>query len=158
MGRSKKLLTFDFGASSGRGILAQYNGEKLEISEIHRFANEPVYAFGHYYWDILRLFSEIKAGMQKLRRNGICDISCIGVDTWGVDFALLDEYDKPVANPLYYRDRITDGAMERVFEKVSKRELYKRTGIQFMKFNTIFQLSSLCENTPEWPSTQGQCC
>ncbi len=144
----KRFLTFDFGASSGRGILAEYSGEKLRISEIHRFANDPVNAFGHYYWDILRLFSEIKTGMQKLKRDGISDIACIGVDTWGVDFALLDEYDKPLTNPLYYRDAITDGEMERVFAKVSKRELYSRTGIQFMKFNTIYQLSALCRVYP----------
>ncbi|MBQ5973550.1 MAG: rhamnulokinase, partial [Oscillospiraceae bacterium] len=140
----KKLLTFDFGASSGRGILADFDGRKLDFREIHRFVNDPVCAFGHYYWDILRLYGEIKTGIGILYRSGEKEIASMGVDTWGVDFALLDEYDKPLSIPFYYRDSLTDGAMERVYEKIPKAELYARTGIQFMKFNTIFQLEALC--------------
>ncbi len=144
----KKLLTFDFGASSGRGILADFDGRKLDFREIHRFVNDPVCAFGHYYWDILRLYGEIKTGIGILYRSGEKEIASMGVDTWGVDFALLDEYDKPLSNPFYYRDSLTDGAMERVYEKIPKAELYARTGIQFMKFNTIFQLEALCRLYP----------
>lgn len=144
----KKLLTFDFGASSGRGILADFSGSKIEFREIHRFVNDPVCAFGHYYWDILRLFGEIKTGMGNLYREGIKDVAAMGVDTWGVDFALLDEYDKPLSNPFYYRDKLTDGAMERVYEKMPKSEIYARTGIQFMKFNTIFQLEAIRHHYP----------
>ena len=145
---NKRFLTFDFGASSGRGILADYDGQRLSVREIHRFVNEPVNAFGHYYWDLLRLFSEMKTGLLKLRREGITDIASMGVDTWGVDFALLDAYDKPLGNPLYYRDSFTDGEMEAVYSLIPKRELYERTGIQFMKFNTIFQLSALRRRYP----------
>ena len=95
----KKLLTFDYGASSGRGILGRFDGESLQISEVHRFANEPVFAFGHYYWDVLRLFHELKQGMIKTAREGHRDIASIGVDTWGVDFALLDEDGLMLGNP-----------------------------------------------------------
>ena len=137
---NKRFLTFDFGASSGRGILADYDGQRLSVREIHRFVNEPVNAFGHYYWDLLRLFSEMKTGLLKLRREGITDIASMGVDTWGVDFALLDAYDKPLGNPLYYRDSFTDGEMEAVYSLIPKRELYERTGIQFQPFNTVYQL------------------
>ncbi len=145
---NKRFLTFDFGASSGRGILADYDGQRLSVREIHRFVNDPVNAFGHYYWDLLRLFSEMKTGLLKLRREGITDIASMGVDTWGVDFALLDAYDKPLGNPFYYRDSFTDGEMEAVYSRIPKRELYERTGIQFMKFNTIFQLSALRRRYP----------
>ncbi|MDD6263206.1 MAG: rhamnulokinase [Clostridiales bacterium] len=145
----KKLLTFDFGASSGRGILADFDGSRLDFREIHRFVNDPVHAFGHYYWDILRLFGEIKTGIGNLYREGVKDVASMGVDTWGVDFALLDEYDKPLSNPFYYRDSLTDGAMERVYSVIPKAELYDRTGIQFMKFNTIFQLEAIRHRYPK---------
>ena len=145
---NKRFLTFDYGASSGRGILADFDGQRLSVREIHRFVNEPVKAFGHYYWDLLRLFSEMKTGLINLRREGITDIASMGVDTWGVDFALLDAYDKPLGNPFYYRDSLTDGAMEAVYACVPKRELYDRTGIQFMKFNTIFQLYAIRKQYP----------
>ena len=145
---NKRFLTFDYGASSGRGILADFDGQRLSVREIHRFVNEPVNAFGHYYWDLLRLFSEMKTGLINLRREGITDIASMGVDTWGVDFALLDAYDKPLGNPFYYRDSLTDGAMEAVYACVPKRELYDRTGIQFMKFNTIFQLYAIRKQYP----------
>lgn len=145
---NKRYLTFDYGASSGRGILAEFDGQKLTMREIHRFVNDPVYAFGHYYWDLLRLFNEMKNGLLKLRQEGIKDVAAMGVDTWGVDFALLDCYDKPMSNPFYYRDALTDGEMEAVYAKIPKAELYGRTGIQFMKFNTIFQLSALRHRYP----------
>lgn len=146
---NQHFLTFDFGASSGRGILADFDGQKLSIREIHRFVNEPVLAFGHYYWDLLRLFSEMKNGLIQLRRDGMTEIASMGVDTWGVDFALLDAYDKPLGNPFYYRDSLTDGAMEAVYSVIPKRELYERTGIQFMKFNTIFQLYAIQHRYPD---------
>jgi rhamnulokinase len=144
----KKLLTFDYGASSGRGILGRFDGESLQISEVHRFANEPVFAFGHYYWDVLRLFHELKQGMIKTAREGHRDIASIGVDTWGVDFALLDEDGLMLGNPFYYRDSLTNGEMERVFEVVPKKELYDRTGLQFLKFNTLFQLTAIKRTYP----------
>ncbi len=145
---TKKLLAFDFGASSGRGILAEYSGNKLVMKETTRFINDPVFAFGHYYWDLLQLFSEIKKTMILLSRQGERDIACMGVDTWGVDFALLDKFDKLISMPLFYRDKITDNEMEHVFEIIPKRELYSKTGIQFMKFNTIYQLSAFSRKYP----------
>ena len=145
----KKLLTFDYGASSGRGILADFDGSRLTFEEIHRFKNDPVWAFGHYYWDILKLYSEIKEGIGKVYRSGVKNVDSIGVDTWGVDFCLLDQYDKLISNPFYYRDSLTDGSMERTYNVIPKSEIYARTGIQFMKFNTIFQLESIKNRYPK---------
>ncbi len=146
---TKKYLTFDYGASSGRGIVASFNGRRIELDELHRFSNDPVYAFGHYSWDILRLFHEMKQGMKKLSATGAKDVVSMGVDTWGVDFGLLDSDGRLIGNPLFYRDAITDGEAERVFESVSKRELYERTGIQYLKFNTLFQLTALYRRYPK---------
>jgi rhamnulokinase len=138
-----KMLAFDLGASSGRAMLGIFDGNKIEIQEMHRFTNEPVLVHGHYYWDILRLFYEIKQGILKTINKGHGDIASIGVDTWGVDFGLLDESGNLLGNPYHYRDSRTDNMMEEVFKIIPKKELYKKTGIQFMKLNTIYQLFSM---------------
>ena len=85
-----KLLAFDYGASSGRAILGKFDGEKIELSEVHRFSNDPVMVNESLFWDILRLFHEMKQGMLKCKKNGDKDIAGIGIDTWGVDYGLLD--------------------------------------------------------------------
>ena len=138
-----KLLGFDFGASSGRGMLGEYDGGKLALSELHRFGNDPVRMGAHLRWDFPRLFHELKAGMIKAVRAGSGDAASIGVNTWGVDFGLLDEYGELISNPFHYRDALTGDAMARLRALVPDRELYSRTGIQFMKFNTIYQLFAL---------------
>jgi len=116
MSRTFKMLAFDFGASSGRVILGKLEGKTLEIEEIHRFANEPVRIAGSLHWDVLRLFHEIKQGILKCVGNGYKDLDSMAIDTWGVDFGLLDEKGKLLGNPLHYRDSLTDGMPGEAFE------------------------------------------
>ena len=144
----KKVLSFDFGASSGRAMLATFEDGKINMKEIHRFSNDPVIVRGTMYWDILRLFFEVKAGITKAINDGGFD--AIGIDTWGVDFGLIDKNGRLLSNPVNYRDARTDGMPEKVFDKyISSDELYSRTGTQCMRFNTIYQLMYLKENEPE---------
>ncbi|MBQ7793032.1 MAG: rhamnulokinase [Clostridia bacterium] len=142
MQKKYKLLAFDFGASSGRAMLATFDGEKITLEEKHRFSNDPVNINGSLHWDVLRLFFEIKQGILKCANSGDRDIDCIGIDTWGVDYGLLDENDKLLGNPYHYRDTRTDGMYDEAFEKVSKEEIFKSTGIAFNWFNTVYQLLS----------------
>ena len=142
MSKEYKFLAFDFGASSGRAMLARFDGEKITLEEKHRFSNDPVMVNGEFHWDILRLFFEIKQGILKCVNSGDGDIACIGIDTWGVDYGLLDKNDKLLSNPFHYRDTRTDGMYEKAFEKVSKEEIFNSTGIAFNWFNTLFQLLS----------------
>ena len=142
MKKKYKFLAFDFGASSGRAMLATFDGEKIVLEEKHRFSNDPVNINGSLHWDILRLFFEIKQGILKCVNSGDKDIDCIGIDTWGVDYGLLDKNGKLLGNPYHYRDTRTDGMYEKAFEKVSKEDMYKKTGIAFNWFNTVFQLLS----------------
>ena len=143
----KKVLSFDFGASSGRAMLATLENGKIEMKEIHRFSNDPVIVNGTMYWDVLRLFFEIKAGITKAVNDGGFD--AIGIDTWGVDFGMLDKNGRLLANPVHYRDKRTDGMPEKVFEIIPKDELYSLCGTQLMSFNTIYQLMYLKLNEPE---------
>ena len=140
---AKYLLGFDFGASNGRAILGEYDGSRLALSEMHRFDNEPVRLGRHLRWDFPRLFYELTDGMRKTAAAGRRDVGSIGVNTWGVDFGLLDEYGELMYNPFHYRDVLTDEAMDGIRELIPDAELYRRTGIQFMKFNTIYQLFAM---------------
>lgn len=144
---NKRILAFDFGASSGRAMIGTYNGETLELEEIHRFSNDPVIVNGTMYWDTLRLFYEIKQGIVKAKLAGGFD--SIGIDTWGVDFGLLDKEGKLLENPIHYRDDRTKGMIEKSFEYLPKDKFYDITGLQFMELNTVFQLLALKENRPE---------
>ncbi len=143
---SKRVLAFDFGASSGRAIIGEFDGEKITLREVHRFSNDPVTINGTVYWDVQRLFFEIKQGILKAKEDGGFD--SIGIDTWGVDFGLLRKDGTLVENPVHYRDKRNDGMVERAKEYMSHEKMYDITGIQFMDFNTIFQLLSLKENRP----------
>ena len=137
----KKVLAFDFGASSGRAVLACICEGKLKIKEIHRFKNEPVTVNGRMYWDILRLFHEIKNGITAALQNGGFD--AVSIDTWGVDFGLIDKNGELLANPVHYRDNRTEGIQSDVFKIIPEEEIYRRTGIQFMRINTLYQLMYL---------------
>ena len=140
MSKVYKFLAFDFGASSGRAMLAKFDGKKIELEEKHRFLNDPVEINGGLYWDALRLFFEIKQGILNCAHSGDGDIDAIGIDTWGVDYGLLDKNDKLLSNPYHYRDTRTDGMYDKAFAVVPKEEIFNETGIAFNWFNTIYQL------------------
>ena len=137
---TRNFLAFDLGASSGRAILGTISKDKLNLMEIHRFDNQMVEINGSFYWNIFNLFGELKTGLKKCIHDFGIQPESLGVDTWGVDIALLDRNGMIVGLPFAYRDPRTDTAMEEVFKIVSKKELYRMTGIQFMQFNTLFQL------------------
>ncbi len=144
---AKNVLAIDFGASSGRGIIASYNDGRITLNEIHRFSNDPVIAGDRMYWDVLRLFHEIKQALVKSKEY--CVLDAIAVDTWGVDFGLIDKNGRLISNPVHYRDARTSGMLEKAEEYVTCEEFYSKTGIQFMEINTAYQLLALKLNEPE---------
>ena len=137
---TRNFLAFDLGASSGRAILGTISNNKLSLKEIHRFDNQMVEINGSFYWNIFSLFGELKTGLKKCIRDFGIQPESVGIDTWGVDIALLDRNGMIVGLPYAYRDPRTDTAMDEVFKIIPKRELYMMTGIQLMQFNTLFQL------------------
>ncbi|WP_312495747.1 rhamnulokinase, partial [Anaerosporobacter sp.] len=143
----KRVLAFDFGASSGRAMIGTLVDGEIQIEEIHRFVNEPVIVHKTMYWDTLRLFHEIKQGICKAKLGGGFD--SIGIDTWGVDFGLLDRDGNLLENSIHYRDPRTKGMMEESFRYLDKDTFYQITGNQFMELNTVFQLLSIKQNRPE---------
>lgn len=136
-----KVLVFDFGASGGRAMLCGYADGKLSLTEVHRFSNDPVMVMDTFYWDILRLFHEIKQGI--IKANAAGGFESIGIDTWGVDFGIISREGMLLENPVNYRDKRTNGILPHAFEKISAEELYNITGIQIMEINTAFQLLSV---------------
>lgn len=144
----RKMLAIDLGASSGRGIVGAFDGERLSLRENHRFSNDPVNLCGRLYWDILRIFHEIKLSIQKTVLDGD-DVSSIGIDTWGVDYGLLDRNGRLLSDPVHYRDLRTQNAQELVSKTVPADELYGVAGIQTLNFNTIYQLAVECAEAPE---------
>lgn len=145
--KRKQVLAADFGGSSGRVMMAGFDGGKINIQEIHRFSNDPVVLEDTLYWDFLRLFFEVKQGLIKAKSCG--DISSIGIDTWGVDFGLLDKKGRLMTNPVHYRDGRTAGYLEKSFQRIDRKQFYEITGNQFMEINTAFQLMALNEDSPE---------
>ena len=141
--REKTVLTVDLGAESGRVMAVHFDGQSLKLEELRRFPNTTVKIRGTLYWDFLRLWGDIQSGIatgKSLNPAGI------GVDTWGVDFGLLDTQGNLIGNPVHYRDARTEGLMEKVFALVPKSEVFEQTGIQFMPINTLYQMMSLVEN------------
>lgn len=136
-------LAFDIGASSGRTILGHLDGDHLAIETLYSFPNTPVWMYKHMYWDILRLLHEIKQGLIATRLQGHQAIQSIGIDTWGVDFGLISQQGELLGNPYHYRDPHTSGIMDEVYQRIPPEELFTRTGIQFLPFNTIYQLYAL---------------
>jgi rhamnulokinase len=148
MSRSAKFLAFDLGAESGRALLGRIEKEKLSLEEVHRFPNRPVQTLDHLNWDVLRLFEEIKQGLAECARKNGNDLDGIGLNTWGVDSALLDARGELLGNPYCYRDQRTGGMMEKVFAKMPKKEIFELTGIQFMPLNTLYQLYATFDGSP----------
>ncbi|MBN1287564.1 MAG: rhamnulokinase [Anaerolineae bacterium] len=138
-----QFLAFDLGASSGRAVLGTLTAGSLDLQEVHRFDNGPVAARDTLYTDILRLWTEVMEGLRAVESDAL---DGIGVDTWGVDFGLLDERGALLGNPVHYRDARTDGMMERAFQRVARRDIFEHTGIQFMQLNSVFQLYSMVVN------------
>jgi len=137
------ILAYDFGASSGRAMLGRLTDRRIELEEIHRFPNDPVQVGSRLHWDILRLYHEVKQGLLKTKHRGIVPDS-LGIDSWAVDFGFIGADGGLLGNPYHYRDPHTDGMMERLFaEAVPAETVFARTGIQFLPFNSIFQLYAL---------------
>ena len=136
------LLGFDFGASSGRAMLGVFDGNKIEIEEIHRFSNDPVMLCGRFVWDVPRLVYEMKQALLKLSRTGV-HVDAIGIDTWGVDYGMLDDNGHLLGLPVHYRDDRTLGMREKVREVIPDKELFARTGLAYNQFNTLYQLYAM---------------
>ena len=135
-------LAVDLGATSGRTILATFNGNTISLREISRFANPMVPIVGHIHWNIVELYNQILSALTLLHKEGV-ELRSIGIDTWGCDVAYFGKNGNLISLPYCYRGSHTEGAMEAYFEKMSAEELYSRTGIQFMPFNTVFQLDAI---------------
>lgn len=142
-------LAVDIGASSGRHILGHLENGRMVMEEVHRFENGMAEKDGELCWDVKKLFAEIKAGMKKCKDLGKVPVS-VGIDTWGVDFVLLDGNDQVLGNTVGYRDSRTDGMDQKVYEIIPEDELYARTGIQKQIFNTIYQLEAVKQKHPEY--------
>jgi rhamnulokinase len=138
---SAGYLAVDLGAESGRVVLGRFDGEQVSLEEVHRFPNTPVRLPDGLHWDVLRILSEIKVGLAKGAQE--TRIEGIGVDSWGVDFGLLDREGALVSNPYHHRDARTEGMMEEAFGLVPKEEIYDTTGIQFLPINTLYQLLAM---------------
>ncbi|MCO6452792.1 MAG: rhamnulokinase [Caldilineales bacterium] len=143
MTATRNYLAIDLGAESGRAILGRFDGERLALEEVHRFANAPVRLNDGLHWDALRLWADIKTGIGKAGRASGGDLAGVGLDAWGVDFALLDAQGALLANPFHHRDSRTDGALEAAFTRVGKNEIFAQTGIQFMQINSLYQLLAM---------------
>jgi rhamnulokinase len=148
MNSQAAFLAFDMGAESGRALLGRVQAGLLSVEEIHRFPNGPVLYNEELHWDAPRLWSEMLSALAQAASLAGAQLRGIGVDTWGVDYALLGEKGVLLGNPYHYRDARTEGIMERVFARVPADEIYMRTGIQFMQINTLFQLYAASLKTP----------
>lgn len=133
----QRVIAVDLGAESGRVIVGSFDGEQLHTDEVHRFSNGPVRVRGTLHWDALRLWSEITDGIAQVE-----GATSIGVDSWGVDLALLDNNGHLLSNPIHYRDDSTTGAMEWTFERMPQRAIFERTGVQFMRINGLYRLAA----------------
>lgn len=133
------FLAFDIGATSGRAILGRLEGVKFDIQEIHRFPNAIVELHGRYYWDLYQLYQAMRESLLLCGQRGL-SIDSIGIDTWGVDYGFVAADGTLLGLPRSYRDPYTEGAPEQLYRKISREELYRKSGIQIMNFNSIFQL------------------
>ncbi len=144
-------VTVDLGAGSGRVFLAGMSSTELFLEEVHRFQYPPINRDGHLRWNAARIFTEIKAGLREasewarqLRRP----VSSVGIDSWGTDYGLIDSEGKLCENPICYRDKRTQGAMEKIFDHLSREEIFNRTGIQFLVFNTFVPIAGARAGRP----------
>lgn len=136
-------LAIDLGASSGRVLAARFDGDRLTLEELHRFENAAVPVAGSLHWDVLRLWDEIRRGLRIAASRFADQVRSCGIDTWGVDYALLGRGDTLLGNPHSYRDRRSDGMLARALELVGRAEIFAQTGVQFMPINTLYQLMGM---------------
>lgn len=137
--KSATVLAIDLGAESGRVMAVHFDGSRLQLEEVYRFSNHALLVNGSLHWDILGLWREVQVGIGRSRGRP----ASLAVDTWGVDFGLLDRNGNLIGNPVCYRDQRTEGMMDAVFERVAKADVFAQTGIQFMAINTLYQMMSL---------------
>jgi rhamnulokinase len=138
---NKTVLAVDIGAESGRVLRVGFDGKCVKADELYRFPNVPVETNRTLHWDILRLWKDVQTGIAKSDQP-----AAIGIDTWAIDFGLLDRAGKLIGNPVHYRDKRTEGIMEYVFDAVSRKTVFEQTGIQMLPFNTLYQLVSMAQN------------
>ena len=143
--RTTDYLAVDLGATSGRTVLARFDGSKIEMRELTRFKNPIIPVGGHLCWDLPALYYEVLLGLRKAAEEGV-ELKSIGIDTWGCDFAYFGKDGQLLGLPYCYRDSHTEGAQEKFFEKMPAKDVYNRTGIQFMDFNSLFQLDTIKRN------------
>lgn len=142
-------LGVDLGAESGRVMAGLWDGRRIRLEELHRFPNGAVNLAGTLRWDVLRLWQEIQSGLTVAARHHGRAVASVGVDTWGVDFTLLSKSEELLGMPFQYRDARTRGLLARTLAKIPREEIFAQTGLQFMEFNTLFQLLALKEHSPE---------
>lgn len=147
MSSQSQYIAFDLGAESGRCVVGTLSDERLELSEVHRFTTPMVESMGHLWWDVLRIYQELLTGLEKAVANFGSDFQGMSVDTWGVDYALLDADGRILGYPYHYRDSRTDDMIEHAATILPKADIYQKTGIQFAQFNTLFQLLAEQQNT-----------
>jgi rhamnulokinase len=138
---SAGYLAVDLGAESGRVVLGRFDGRRVSLAEIHRFPNLPVRLPDGLHWDVLRILHEIKEGLTRAVLGE--EIEGVGVDSWGVDFGLLDRDGALVSNPYHHRDTRTEGMVDEALRLASRKEIYGITGIQFLPINTLYQLLAM---------------
>ncbi len=146
---NRVYLAIDLGAESGRVMAGLWDGEKLKLEEVHRFPNGPVYLAETMRWNVVRLWQEIQNGLGLAARKYGSSIVSVGADTWGVDYVLLNRQGEMLGLPYHYRDARTHGVMQKAFRKMPRAEMFRRTGLQFMQFNTLFQLFALKQHAPK---------
>lgn len=144
----QSFLAVDLGASSGRVLAGGWNGSTLDLQEVGRFVNEPVKILDCLHWDVLGLWTKIQHGLRSAHQALGSNIASVGVDTWGVDYALVGPRDELLGIPYHYRDSRTDGMLDEVCGIVPKAEIYRHTGVQFLFFNTLYQLAAQAKWQP----------
>ena len=142
MANTTDYLALDLGAESGRGLLGRFDGERLTLDEVHRFPNGPVRLLDTLHWDVLRLFEEMKLALGKAAAESP-ELDGVAVDTWGVDFGLVGKGDVLLGNPVHYRDARTEGMIDAACRLIPRERIYEVTGLQFLPFNTIYQLLAM---------------
>jgi rhamnulokinase len=141
--REKAYLAIDLGASSGRHVVGHFDGSKLRLDEVYRFDNGPVDVLGNLHWDLLGQWTHVLAGLRAAASRSGSKMASIGVDAWGVDFGFLGRGDVLLGNPYHYRDPRTNGMMEKAFSLVPRETIFRHSGLQFMQFNTLYQLLAM---------------